>query len=101
MLKKAFATMVVLSALGLTMSAHAEEDNRGDIHKMEKELGIPSVQEGQQDMTKPPLTTYDKCTPNPMALCSGPRPPKGDPYMRRCWDKLCPEQKKAFYNKFN
>ncbi|MCL2326785.1 MAG: hypothetical protein FWC40_09880 [Proteobacteria bacterium] len=32
---------------------------------------------------------YSSCTPNPFALCSGPRPGKKHKSMRRCWDSLC------------
>ena len=33
---------------------------------------------------------FSTCTPNPFALCSGPRPSKKHKFLRACWNTVCP-----------
>ena len=102
MIKKSALIVAILSISCIsTVSLADSGSDRSGIESLEKQLGIPSVSAGKQDDTAAPTTVFSKCTPNPFALCNGPRPPKEDRYMRACWDKLCPEQKKQFQNKFN
>ena len=35
-------------------------------------------------------SVYNKCTPNPFKLCSGPRPSKKHKFLRACWNAVCP-----------